>query len=394
MPLEAPISTKWHSRGPIPSRISSRISSRIFAFARLLHRSPRSRRAPVAPPAGRTARARALRAAIAFAVVAGGCFPGLVSALPSAAEEPVVRTALDHMARMQYARAESTVVAGLTPRSPARAFFAGLAAMNRFLDVGDTAALRRAETWWMPLSPRGAPPPAFDGVPPATVSLYRGLAGLQLSYAASMRGHTVRSTALALAARTQLEGAAHAPEAGRPAVLPPEARASLMLFDYYRSRLLEKIPFVGEATFDARAFARAADASPALRDMLLASLFWIHVDHGRFSEAERIAADFLERYPANRLVRDMRAAARFRAGRHAEARAEYEALKAEYAALPRAPTALPLGYYRAVGNLARLHAATGDRPAADSLLAEWRRAEHAGLMPWMPPALRRGLSRL
>ncbi len=364
MPLEAPISTKWHSQGLTPPRI--------FAASRR----------------------HALRIALVFTAGLGALCPGTASALPAPAEEPVVRAALDHMARMQYARAESTVVAGIPPRSPARPFFAGLAAMNRFLDVGDTAALRRAETWWAPLSPRGAAPAAFPATPPATLSLYRGLAGLQLSYAASIRGHTVRSTSLALAARAQLEATARAPEAGRPAVLPSEARASLMLFDYYRSRLLEKIPFVGDATFDGEAFARAADASPALRDMLLASLFWIHVDQGRFPEAEHITADFLERYPANRLVRDMRAAARFRAGRHAEARADYEALKAEYAALPRVPTALPLGYYRAVGNLARLHAATGDRPAADSLRAEWRRAEKAGLMPWMPPALKRGLDRL
>lgn len=331
---------------------------------------------------------------ITFACAGALVLPGPASALPLPGEEPVVRAALDHMARMQYARAESTLVTDLSPRSPARALFAGIAAMNRFLDIGDTAALRRAETWWEPLSPRGKASSAWRAADPQALSLYRGLAGLQLSFAASVRGQTVRSTSLALAARRQLEASARAPEAGGPAILPPEAHASLMLFDYYRGRLLEKIPFVGGTDFDVAAFRRAADASPALRDMLLASLFWIHVDEGRFSDAEHIAAAFLARYPGNRLVRDMRAAARYRAGRLPEARAAYESLLAEYAAQPRAAAVLPLGYYRAVGNLARLHAARGDRPATDSLVAEWRRAEKAGLAPWLPPQLRRELAGL
>ncbi len=372
MPLEAPISTKWHSQGVSGRRISCSLP-----FPRPVRFS------------------RVRRAFLALALTgAGALVPGAALALPGPAEEPVVRAALDHMARMQYARAESTVVEGLAPHSPARALFAGIATMNRFLDIGDTAALRRAEAWWEPLTPRGAPPPFWRETDPETLSLYRGLAGLQLSFAASLRGQTVRSTSLALAARRQLEASARAPAAGKPAVLPPEARASLMLFDYYRGRLLEKIPFVGEATFDVRTFARAAEDSPAFRDMLLASLFWIHVDHGRFSDAERIATAFLERYPGNRMVRDMRAAARFRMGRLPEARADYEALKAEYAALPPSATVLPLGYYRAVGNLVRLHTTRGDRPATDALMREWRRAEKAGLMPWLPSPLKRELARL
>src|SRR5690606_11666652 len=141
------------------------------------------------------------------------------------------------------------------------------------------------------------------------------------------------------------------------------------------------------------AFTRAAEASPALRDMFLASLFWIHIDHGRTTAAAGIADAFLKRHPGNRLVREMRAAALYRAGRLPEARGEYEALRAEYAGLPRGDAVLPLGYYRSVGNLARLHAARGDRAAADSLLTAWRRAEEAGLTPWLPSALKRDLAR-
>lgn len=314
-------------------------------------------------------------------------------ALPSRSDAPVVRQALERLARMEYAAADSTLAT--LPPGPARPFFTGLSALNRFLDLGDTVALRRAEDAWDSLSPRGAPLPAFRIVDPGTLKLYRGLAGMQLSYAASLRGQRLRSTALALAARGLLEELAReAKAAGRGA--PPEARATLMLYEYYRGRLLEKVPFVGEAVFDAKAFTRAADASPALRDVLLGSLFWIHVDNGRFAAADDILTDFLGRSPENRMARQMRAVARYRAGRLDEARAEFEALKAEYAALDakRPAGTLPLGYYRSVGNLARLHAARGDRRATDEALAEWRRAEAAGLMPWMPSALRRDLARL
>src|SRR5690606_18113877 len=147
---------------------------------------------------------------------------------------------------------------------------AGLVALNRFVDWGDTAALARAEASWAPLSPRGAPDPVFTGAAPDSLRLYRGLAGMQLSYAASLRGHHLKATALALAARRQLEGLAF-----------PEARAAAQLYDYYRARLLGRLPLVRDATFDTATFLDAARRSPDLREVLLGSLFWIHLDHAR-----------------------------------------------------------------------------------------------------------------
>lgn len=369
MPLEAPISTKWQGKGAL--RASRPTPLRAPQTA--LPRKPRPRAA------------RVLLAAWLLAVPA--------AAIPSRSEAPVVRKALDQMARMEYAAAESTL-AGLPPQSPARPFFTGIASMNRFLDQGDTTALRHAERVWDSLSPRGGTPAAFRATDPKVLKLYRGLTGMQLSYAASLRGQRLRSTTLALAARAHLEDLAGQGRADQAENGPPEARATLMLYEYYRGRLLEKVPFVGEAVFDVKAFARAADASPGLRDVLLGSLFWIHLDQGRFSAADAIVGEFLGRYPENRLARQMRAVARYRSGRAAEAREDFEALKAEYAARPRAAGELPLGYYRCVGNLARLHAARGDRRATGEALAEWRRAEEAGLMPWLPPALKRDLARL
>jgi hypothetical protein len=341
MPLEAPISTKWRRTG--------------YGW-------------------GRTA---------FLAVLAAGWAGAFAAALPAPGEAPVVRTALEQVSRMEYAEAEETLTKGLPPASPARPYFAGLACMNRFLDLGDTLALSRAERYWETLSPRGDPAPEFRRVDARLLGLYRGLAGMQLSYAASLRGQRVRSTTAALAARSHLEASAS-----------EEARAALMLFDYYRGRLLEKLPFVGSSDFDVKAFERRAAASPALRDMFLGSLFWIHVDHARYAAADAITADFLERYPGNRLARQMQGVSLYRAGRPAEALAVYQDLKAEYAALPPAPGTLPLGYYRSVGNLARIRAARGERRETDALRAEWARAEKAGLLPWLPSVLRRDLARL
>jgi predicted Zn-dependent protease len=315
----------------------------------------------------------------------------LAATIPAPTEVTVVREALDQVARMEYAAAENQLITEIPASSPARPYFAGLAAMNRFLDLGDTNALRRAERYWEALSPRGDPSPLFKKTDARTLTLYRGLAGMQLSYSASLRGERLLSTRIALAARSKLE----------EAQTLPEARLALMLFDYYRGRLLQKIPFVTEASFDAQVFENRTIEVPLLRDMFLGSLFWIHVDNGRYAAAEAITADFLRRYPGNRLARQMRGAVLYRAGRYEEARELQETLKTEFAAAyagyPKSAGLLPLGYYRAVGNLARVSKAEqakgmGRGRDLTTLMAEWRKAEKAGLMPWLPPVLKRDLS--
>lgn len=364
MPLETLISTKW--------RFRRRTARETGLFARNPGRRPRLF----------SSRSSTLSAALLTLLVAAALTES-VAAIPAPAEAAVVRTALDQLYRMDYAAAEETLNRGLPAESPARPYFAGVACMNRFLDWGDTIALRRAESHWENLSPRGDPPKAFRKTDAAELRLYRGLAGVQLSFAASLRGQRFRTATLALAARNQLDGLKAA-----------EARATVMLYEYYRGRILEKLPFVGEADFDVAAYTDAIQASPALREMLLASLFWIHVDHRRFGPAQSITAEFLARYPENRLMRQMRADAFFQAGKLAEARDAYERLRGEYAALPPAPGNLPLGYFRSVGNLARIQAARGDRRETEARVAEWNRAERLGLMPWLPAVLKRDVARL
>jgi tetratricopeptide (TPR) repeat protein len=307
------------------------------------------------------------------------------SAMLAADEEAIVSAGLDRMYRMDYPAAEETFLKGLHAQSPARPYFAGIACLNRFLDWGDTAALRRAEAHWEALSPRGDPPRHLRGTDPDRLRLYRGLAGMQLSYTASLRGQRVRPATLALAAERQL----------RPLEAEaPEARAAMMLFDYYRGRLLERLPFFGTADFDVPGFTAAANESPPLREMFLSSLFWIHFDQKRFDAAQAVTRNFLETYPDNRLAREMRADGLYHAGRFAGARTEQEKLREEYALLAKTPGRLPLGYFRAVGNLARIHDALGQRREAEARLAEWRQAGRTGAAPWLPPSLKRDLAAL
>lgn len=312
--------------------------------------------------------------------------PAAVAAGTLVGEGATPRAGLDRVYRMDYAEAERLLATDPDSPSPALLYYGGVAAMNRFLDWGDTAALRRAERRFEELSPRGDPSPRLRGHDPERVRLYRGLAGFQLSYLASLRGQTFRAATLALAARDRLLSPS--------ALADPEARANLMLYDYYRGRLLERLPFVGPPEFPVAAFAKAADAAPAAREMLLFSLFWIHVDAKRFDSAAAITESFLTRYPDNRLARELRGSLCLRSGNPAGARAEYEKLREEYAELAKAPGRLPLGYYRAVGNLLRAQTALGNRREAEALRKEWNRGLEGASGAWLPAGLKEAIDRL
>lgn len=296
--------------------------------------------------------------------------------------DSVARETIAFTLDMDYAAAETRALDEFPEGSPALPFYAGLVCLNRFLDLGDTTALRRAEVYWNKVPPQGEPAPAYKKADPGALALYRGLSGIQLSYLASLQGQRVRPATLALAARRHL--------LGRP---EPEAKATLMLYDHYRDQVLGKLPFMDAREFTAPEFRKLADASP-LRDMFLSSLFWIHVDGKRLGPALEIAESFVKRHPGNRLGREMRADGYYRQRRFAEARAEYEDLLREYAALRKGPDRLPLGYYRAVGNLARIYDALGMRKESAARLAEWNRARRGAAEPWLPGSLKRELAEL
>ncbi len=292
-------------------------------------------------------------------------------------------SAMDQTFRMDYAKAESTVTQ-LPFDAPERPYFAGLACVSRFQDLGDTAALRRGENFWNKLveSPR-----SFHG-DSAQVLLYRGLAALQLSYVASIRGSTFRAASMAWTARGLL-----LPIAGRP-----EADAGLALFDYYREHVLEKIrflPFVNpNADLPFQRLEAAVNNSRYLHDGLRVSVFWIHVDRKETDSALKIVDAFLMRYPNNRLARQMRGSALYRGGRLNEARLVYEGLLPEYTALKTTSPNFPaIGYSSSVGNLARIYFGLGMKAQAGARLAEWRALCRSGLEPWLPTSLKKDLEK-
>lgn len=284
---------------------------------------------------------------------------------------------------MQYGKADS-IVARLPRDIPEQPYFSGLACMTRFQDLGDTSALRRAENFWMRLI-NNDPPQTFHA-DSAQLQLYRGLASLQLSYLASLRGSNLRAASLALSGRS-LFLASHD---------WAEAEAGLALFDYYREHALEKIRFIPFFHPDSdpplQHLEAAAEKSRYLRDGLRVSVFWIHVDRNETDSALGISDDFLKRFPENRLMRQMRGSALYRGGRLAEARKVYEDLLPEYAALKNSlPNFPPLGYACCVGNLARIYAGLGMKAESASKLAEWRNLSRFGLEPWLPSSLKKEL---
>ena len=301
--------------------------------------------------------------------------------------DSVVTAAMNQCFQMEYAKAES-LLARIPDDNPMRPYFTGLICLNRFQDLGDTASLRRGEQLWEELSPRDPSSKCFkeDSL---QLHAYQGLAEMQLSYLAALRGSRMRSASLALSAHGKLRSVSGV----------AEADAGLALFEYYRERVLQKIDFLPFVNPDPDAalhrLETAAKASLHLHDILRVSVFWIRLDRGEMDSALKISDEFLGRYPRNRLARQMRGSALFHAGRFSEARNIYEQVSGEYAVVRDSlPFNIPLGYFKAVGNLARIYAQLGMQAEAAARLSEWKKALDSGISPWLPASLKRDLKRL
>jgi len=286
---------------------------------------------------------------------------------------------------MEYQSAEMQSLTVLQNSPFASRYFSGLVNINAFTDRGDSSALSRAEASWTSILAEAE----NQKSPNPLVPLYRGMTSLQLSYIASIRGQTLRTGRLAWAARSNLRRASDF----------VEAAAALALFDYYREKLLEKIrflPFVNpnpNASF--QRLREAAGESRYLRDVFRASAFWIHYDRNEFDSALAITGEFLQRYPENRLVRQMRGDVLFRSGHFTDAQNVYEPLLHEYKSLKDScKTCLPIGFACATGNLARIYAGLGMKTKSVAFLAEWKKMEAGTLGPWLPGSLKRELSHL
>lgn len=296
---------------------------------------------------------------------------------------------MDRIYRADYAAADS-IAAGL-PDGPARAYFRGLAGVNRFSDLGDTSALFAADRAWERLDRAGDSAASTIRKDP-NYPLYRGLAELQMSYVANLTGSRVRSALLGRKAVKLLS----------PMSRFAEAKCALALYDYYKAQLLEGVdwlPFVAKADREKplQDLETAIPQSRYLKEILRTSLLWIYYDLGRYDEGRKHIEAFLARYPGNRPYRAMLADFRFRqgdvdsAGRiHDRLAAEYRDLQAVYPS----PGYLPLGYLGSVGNLAKISASKKQAEPLKAQLAIWYSPQYGGMMKWLPASLRREVDSL
>lgn len=289
----------------------------------------------------------------------------------------------------EYSAADSILSA--LPEGPGRAYFRGLVGINRFNDLGDTAALNSAEALWDRLDRAGDSASSILRRDP-NFPLYRGLAQLQSSYVANLRGARIRSALL-----------------GRKAVktLAPlrrfaEAEAALALYDYYKAEIVEGvdwIPFVSKADREGplAALAKAVPRSRYLNVILHTSLIWIYYDLGRYAQGVGPIDAFLAAHPRNRPYRAMLADFRYRQGDLDSAHRIHEALAAEYLAIgrnPAVPDRIPLGYLSSVGNLAKISASRKRTDELNRHLAIWNSPGYGGIMKWLPASLRREVDSL
>lgn len=303
--------------------------------------------------------------------------------------DQAILSALEGIYAAEYTGADS--ILSSLPDSPARAYFLGLVGINRFNDLGDTAALASAESLWDRLDRAGDSAASTVRRDP-NYPLYRGLAQLQSGYVANLRGGRIRSALLgrkAVKALTPLHRFA-------------EAKAALALYDYYKAEILDGVdwlPFVSKADRERplRVLADAIPRSRYLKAVLHTSLIWIYYDLERYPQGVKPIDEFLVRHPRNRLYRAMLADFRYRQGDLDSAERLHQALMAEYLEIDKRhplPGRLPLGYLSSVGNLAKISASRQRKNELERHLAVWNSPEYGGMMKWLPASLRREVDSL
>ena len=299
------------------------------------------------------------------------------------AYDSLILRALDLLYRMDYSAADSAF--NTLPDIPARSYFRGLVLVNRFNDLGDTAALFRAKALWE----------KFDQSTSATANnnqaLYRGLTELQLSYVAGVTGRQIRAARLGRQAIGKV----------RPFAGKAEADAAMALYDYYKASLLKGVDWVPFVTADEEAplakLEKAIPESRYLREILQTTLLWLYYDREKFATGLGLIEAFLKRYPENRLYRQIQADFYFRKGDVALARSLHEELRREYTELGKAypsPPYLPIGYLSSVGNLAKIYASQKQPELMEGQLKVWQAPEFRSLMDWLPSSLKREVKSL
>ncbi len=288
---------------------------------------------------------------------------------------------MDCIGRGAYVKADS-LLKTISPNKPSRHYFRGIVLFTRFNDWGDSIALKESQKEWeWVLAQTGNE---------ELITLYRGLASLQLSYVAQVQHRTVAAAFLGRKAATQL----------RPLSNYVEAQSALALYDYYFAVLMKKLdwlPFTHSDTEKPKKLLEnTAIKSRYLSTILQTSLIWLYYDAKTYDKGLSLIQGFLLRYPENRMYKQIQGDFFYRKGDFINARASYENSREKYAQLNLEKVSehyLPLGYLCAVGNLIRINEVLHDNAAKQNYLHIWSTPQNQAIKPWLPESLTKDLQR-
>lgn len=272
----------------------------------------------------------------------------------------------------------------LPASNPSAQYFNGLLHMTRFGDLGDTASLRKAEDIFNKLADGKSTP--TDSLLHKKYGPFRGLAFLQLSYIASLRGQTFRT---ALAARKGQQILEKFPEI-------TEVKAALLTLAYYKSALLSRfnwLPLVHtESSVPREKLANLNLEQSPLQEFFMGGLLWMYYDAKKMDRAHTLAKQLLKLHPESRIFLEYRADCLFRLGQIEEADVIYQSLekkyKEQFSKSPCTPC-LPIGEAAAIGNQIKVSKALGQRERESKLRQRWNSPSISTAHRWLAPSLLR-----
>jgi tetratricopeptide (TPR) repeat protein len=252
-------------------------------------------------------------------------------------------------------------------------------ALSAFADLHDPARLESARLSLEQLSRRA------KGRTDPRSRLIEAMALSQESYLASLEG---RDLASALDGRSAASVAQDLMDQGWDS---PELRGIVGGYLFWKSQSLGPLGrlFGGDQRDRGLLLTRQAAASRSpFREAFRTSLLWIRYERGEYAEALRVVREARAIWPDNRLYRQAEGDVLFRLNRLPEALDTYRTSFREYQDLET----LPVGRLSAAGNLARIHAAMGQRDSARAWLDTLDATRYRAVRRWLPASLVRDLA--
>ena len=295
-----------------------------------------------------------------MALLGSSSFAGASLALPHA-QDSLVRAISASTLRTDYARGLE-LSASLSKQDGAVAcVFSAMVRVSRFDDLGDTVALRRAGTELEQCQATG---------------LWEALRLFELGYVHSVLGNSVK------AALKTRDAAQHFKQSSEP-----EAQAFYAIYAYYMDQLtagLSWMPFVKDnRTGHLATLRQGAYGNSPYWPLFATPLTWMYYDRKEYGKALQLVDQMLSRSPGHPVFRQMRADMLFQLKRYKEAASLYEQSMDQYQR--RAPHSLR--YWCAVGNLARIYQAMGDKARSKAMADRLRSEPFKAQKRWMPSSL-------